>query len=386
MASELIYFHKGLATDARSCLQEKGFLKVTQNILMEIEGKQTLRPLFAPINTIAINSIHSMKYWRSMLLAGNGSNLSVLKSGTVFTPLTTGSGNPWQFKVYKDFILGADGTNLVLVDENMNTYPAQVENPLTAPMGAKGSALAGGPNGVYRLYVSYFITWPNGHTYETGLSPIGTDVDVTDANPANGFHISWSAIPTCPYDELYGTAPTIYRNLYRGPGSTGTLTEIYFVDTILDNATPTYDDIISDTALEISFAVSTILYVPPRIPKYIAWHYGRLYMIDSQFQNRLYYTEPAMGNTAEANEMLMPLAITELNWDDIRVPGFDDVNPQGLLSWGSYLYIPLKNTWLRKQGDDPANWAFRTTYSAEGIGAPYSIDTTSEGIIGVTDP
>jgi hypothetical protein len=82
----------------------------------------------------------------------------------------------------------------------------------------------------------------------------------------------------------------------------------------------------------------------------------------------------------------MPLAITDLNWDDIRVPGLDVVDPQGLVSWGSYLYVALKHTWIRKQGNDPDTWAYRKTYSPHGVGAPFSIDISQLGIVAVTNP
>lgn len=374
MPSELVFFHQGLSTDARSAIQKPGFVKDIKNILLEVDGKQSLRPFFSKVNTTPVGSIHSVKYWRNMLLVGDGANLRA-----DFTLLGSAfSGDPWGFKVFKGFITASDGRNFILVDENSNTYSARVANPTTASSGVAGAA--GNPDGVYRLYVSYFITWPNGHTYETGLSPASGDVTVSlDA-------ISWSSIPICPYAAIYGSAPTIYRNLYRGPGTGGTLTQIYLVDTILDNTTTTYTDDLSDTSLQLGFVQTNSLYIPSLVPKFFDWHYGRLFMIDPDHVWRLYYTEVAAGNTAESNESLMPLAMTELNWDDLRVGGFDEVDPQAILSWGSYLYIALKQTWIRKQGDDPENWAYRKTYADRGIIAPFSTDVSSVGVFGVSSP
>ena len=379
MPPEMVFFHSGLSTDTRSSLQKPGFLKSVENILMEIEGVQTLRPFFFPVNTTAIDPVHSLKYWRGMVLEGDGNNLRVIKTESDFIKLYSGFNNsPWQFKVYKDFITATNGKNFILVDENMNVYPARIDNPQTAPYGEpKGLQSL---TGVYRLYVSYYVVWPNGHTYETGLSPASGDVTVDQR------HIMWSNIPICPYAPYYGQAPTIYRNLYRGPGTGGNLTEIYYVTTISDNTTTTYDDDVSDATLQTGYIENNLLYVPPIVPKLMEWHYGRLFMIDPTFTNRLYYTEVALGNTAEANEELMPLAMEDLNWDDLRVAGFDEVDPQGIVSWGSYIYIALRQTWIRKQGDDPNTWAFRKTYSSHGIAAPWTIDTSSMGIFGLINP
>jgi len=72
----------------------------------------------------------------------------------------------------------------------------------------------------------------------------------------------------------------------------------------------------------------------------------------------------------------------------MRVSGLKEVDPQGIITWGTNLFIPLKQTWLRREGNDPDTWAYRKTYSKNGIGAPYTVDVSTYpgGIIGLTNP
>ena len=205
---EPIFFHQGLNYDTISALQKPGFLKKADNILLEREGIQNLRPFFGNVNSTPVNAIHNLKAWRNKVFITDGTHLRGNSGTGDFTDLCSAFANwIWQFKVYKDFIVGANGTDFILIDDDMNVYPAQVEGPTTVPTGAAGAG--GNPNGNYKLYVSYFITWPNGHTYETGLSAIDADISVTNQK------IEWTNIPICPYAALHGTAPTILRTYFR---------------------------------------------------------------------------------------------------------------------------------------------------------------------------
>ncbi len=381
-AKEIIYWHKGLSWDTVSSLQQPGFLKSCQNISLEVEGKGTLRQRFANINSTATGAQHSIRKFRDILVVGDGVNLRANDDSGNFTTLYSSlSGDIISFRPYKDFLCGVNGTDFFLVDPDKNLYPARIANPATAPTLADAGSGAG-PSGNYMGYVTYFITWPNGHTYETGLSPASANVNLTDNS------IAWTAIPVCPYAAYYGTAPTIYRKLYRGPGTGGTLGDIYFVATIANNTATTYTDSISDAVLATADASYVDDYDQPPIPNYIEFHYGRAFMIDASNPHRMYWTEAASGVTAAENEVLFPLATLGESWDDLRVSGFDYVDPQGLVSWGVNLYIPLKNTWIRKQGNDPDTWSYKKTYAKHGIGAPHTLDFSSSpaGIIGVSNP
>lgn len=383
MALEPILFHKGLNGEARSCLTPPGHLRRAQNISFEVDGTQALRPRFESVNVTALDAIHSTKNFKSALFTGSAGLLSGNHGLGDFTSLFYSSASltkPWFWSTYKDFLMGVDQTDFILCDTDLNVYNARIDNPTTSPSGSAGAA--GNPNGHYFLYVSYLITFPNGHMYETGLSPVSADVSVINQI------VSWTNIPICPYIVLHGVVPSIHRRLYRGPGTGGTIADIYYVATITDNSTTTYSDDLSDVALQASDVCYVDLYAPPPISKYVAAHYGRLYMIPYVNSHRLWYTEAAASLEQLENEALMPLAVQDTNWDDLRTAGFDELDPQGLVPWGVNLYIPLKDTWIRKQGNTPSTWSFKKTYASSGIGAPNTIAISSNpiGIVGLTNP
>jgi len=383
MPAELIFWHKGLAYDTRSALQQPGFLKTADNISFKTEGKQGLRTKFSSINSNAVNAIHSIKRFEDTLLIGDSTYLrhrSALTDGD-FTSLGSSFANSiWQFHQYKDFLVGVNGGAGVMFDTSGNLYPTTIDNPTDTPAGAAGAA--GNPDGTYALYVTFLITFPNGAKYETGFSPTS---EVTVATKK----ISWTNIPVSTYEALSGTAPTIHRKLYRGPGAGGSLADIYYVHTIEDNTTTTYTDNDSDSTIGANDASWVDDYEPgPTNMKFHQFHYGRWYVVDADHLNRVYYSEAVSGETGTENEALMPLAFEDGNWDDIRTAGVEKLSIMSMISWGTYLYFPLKHTWLRKDGNDPDNWNYKKTWSENGIAAPHTICKCGKpaGLLGVSNP
>ena len=53
---EQIFFHKGLAGDTRSSLQQPGFAQTFTNISTAVEGDQSLRQSFALLNSSYLNA------------------------------------------------------------------------------------------------------------------------------------------------------------------------------------------------------------------------------------------------------------------------------------------------------------------------------------------
>lgn len=196
----------------------------------------------------------------------------------------------------------------------------------------------------------------------------------------------WTAAFTAPTTP--GVAASIKRKLYRGPGTTGTLGNIYYLDTVDDNTTTTYTDNTSDAALGANDASIVDDYCPAPDSRYVDYLYGRCFWLDDDHPWRLYYAEAAGGSTAEENEAIIPMATEDENWDDLRVAGFEDCDPQGLVSWGMNLYIPLRHTWIKKQGNDPDTWSYKKTWCRYGVGAPYAtaISMSPAGVIFVTTP
>ena len=70
MPLENILFHKGLSWDGRSALQQPGYLKVAKNIIFEVDGSQALRPQFTALNSTALAAIHSIKRFKTLVIAG----------------------------------------------------------------------------------------------------------------------------------------------------------------------------------------------------------------------------------------------------------------------------------------------------------------------------
>ncbi len=197
---------------------------------------------------------------------------------------------------------------------------------------------------------------------------------------------AWTATftpPTKPH-----VAAAIKRKLYRGPGTTGTLGDIYYLDTVDDNTTTTYTDNSSDATIGANDASMVDDYCPAPDSHYVDYLYGRCFWLDDDHPWRLYYSEAAGGSTAEENEAILPIATEDENWDDLRVAGFEDCEPQGLVSWGTNLYIPLRHTWIKKQGNDPDTWSYKKTWSRYGVAAPHAtaICPAPAGVIFLATP
>lgn len=364
MPTEIILFNKGLSYDSRSALKTPGFLQTATNIQAEVDGAETLRHLFTAMNTTKVNSVHSICRFRDIIVIGDSTYLRFASATTDedFTDIGSGFANaPWKFREYKDFLFCTNGTDQVLVDASGNAYPAQLDIPGSSPSGAAGAG--GNPNGHYYLYVSFLVTYPNGHKIETGLCAGSADVNVSSQK------ISWTNIPTMTYAAYQGTAPTIHRKLYRGPGTGGTLTDIYYVATISDNTTTTYTDDSADSTLIANDASVVDDYEALPDSHFIEFHYGRAYAIKHASPNRLVYAEQATDSDPDVSEAIFPVQTTDANWDDLRVSAFERTDPMDLIAWGPYLYVPFRQTWIRKFGEDPDTWSWKKTWAKHGVGA-----------------
>jgi len=382
MPQEQIFWHEGLNYEVRSALQKPGFLATVENIVFEVDGKQLLRPSFNKVNSTSVGAVLSGVVFRGNLLIAYGGTLAWNAGSGDFNTLYSSftNGAHWTFREYKEFIHGVNGHESIFFDVSGNLYPAQIDNPATAPTGAD-SGSGGYPSGVYKLYVSYFITWPNGMTYETGLSPGSADVIVASKK------IAWSNIPVCPYAAYSGTAPTITRRLYRGPGTLGALAGIYFLDTIADNSTTTYTDNWTDAEAAAGGISDVADFGPLPNSRFLEYHYGRAFVVDVDKPWRLQYSEAATGADALENEIIMPTASGENDFDDVRVSGFQGlVDPQGIIAWGQNLYLALNQTWIRKEGNDATTWNYKKNYVSWGISAPYTMSLGSKpiGIYGLS--
>jgi len=276
---------------------------------------------------------------------------------------TTGSYRPVLVVSFDETVVYSYAeTNNLMLDASGNAYFPIISAPGSSPSGAAGAG--GNPNGTYKLYVSYLITYPNGMKYETGLCNGSSDVTVTSQK------ISWSNIPKAVVAAIAATGstpPTIHRKLYRGPGSGGTLADIYYVATITDNTTETYTDDLSDSSLIANGVCDVKNFRPMGYGHIFAFHYGRYYEADYQYPWRLNYSEAAYGHTGADNETIIPIATKATNWNDIRPVAMGSLESiTALVSWGTTLYIGYSRGWIKKAGEDPTTWSMKKTSATIG--------------------
>jgi hypothetical protein len=77
----------------------------------------------------------------------------------------------------------------------------------------------------------------------------------------------------------------------------------------------------------------------------------------------------------------MPIAFLQDNWDDLRVSGFEKTDVMGLQTWGTNFYIAFKQTWLKRQGNNPDTWSYKKSWAKHGVAASDTISVWSRGIL-----
>lgn len=391
MQLEQLYCHKGIGCEASEELLSPGYLpfytdddsanKTSSNWFCEQDGILRLRSPYYRADVSAMASwIYGIWSFSTCVWAFSGGHLyyRLLASGTFSDKLTMTYGEYLTSGYYKKFLFlksPSTARNHVMVDDSGNVYYPVVQAPAPVPSGS-GSG-SGSLSGVYRLYVSYLITYPNGMKYETGLSAASSDVTLS-----SHASLSWSNIPTATLKTVdswstsdlaaaSAAVPTVHRKLYRGPGTGGTLADIYYVGTIADNTTTTYSDTLTDAAL-IANGICDVKDFTPMGTGYIfAFHYGRYYEADQTYPWRLNYSEAAYGDTASENETLLPIAMKSTNWNDLRPVSMGTLDSiTAIVSWGTTLYIGYPRGWIKKSGEDPSTWSMKKTSATVGPQGP----------------
>jgi len=386
MQIEQLYLHKGIGCEASEELLAPGFLpyytddgtanKTSQNWFCEQDGILELRPAYYLAQAAALTTwVYGIWSFSTCIWAFSGGHLyyRLLASGTFSDKETM---TYWEYLTagyYKKFLFlkcpSTSARNHLMVDNAGNVYYSVIQAP--APVCIGSGSGSGSLSGVYKLYVSYLITYPNGMKYETGLSDASADVTLSSHASLN-----WTYIPTATTSGTWTTAllnsstatvPTVHRKLYRGPGTGGTLSDIYYVATIADNSTTTYTDTATDATL-IANGVCDVKDFTPMGTGYIfAFHYGRYYEADQTYPWRLNYSEPAYGDTETDNESLLPIAMKSTNWNDLRPVAMGTLDSiTALVSWGTTLYIGYARGWIKKAGEDPGTWSMKKTSATVG--------------------
>ena len=272
-----------------------------------------------------------------------------------------------------------------MIDSIGRTYPATAAAPGAATV---GEGAAGSADGAYKFYITYLITWPNGQQYETGLGTGSSSIAVSSKI------IALTSIPVMTYIEVRtSAAPTIHRKIYVGPGTGGTLGDIYYVATISDNSTTTYNyDQTDATTILNNASLVDVLLPPPTLIKYFKYHYSRVFWLSATEPQRLQWSEAPTGNTGDENEDLFPMGRLTDNWDDLRSAGFGEISvtnpPMGIAVLGTSIYIPLRHTWIKKDGNTPSTWVYKKTMAFTGTSSPWTIQNIDRlnGIICLSSP
>ena len=363
MSVEAFAFDRGInLKKTNPLLLEEGEMVSCSGFILDNHGVLKCRPARNKVNTTALDSINSIHRYMNWVLTADGSlhykwdmdgycDLYIPANGDFTTVGTLFNSNKLSFADYNEFIFMVNGQDKKAFTKG-NFYEWGVDNPVSPPAGAVGSA--GSPNGVYTLYYTYLIMFSNGRTYETAPSPAAT---VTVSNQ----QINWSGIGICPYG---GNDLIIHRNLYR---TSTTLGEIYFAKTLNNNTQTSVSDNITDAQLLASTILSTESYsTPPTNAVEIETYLQRIFAIKG---NLLYWSEP-----------YIPFGFKTTNSVVVSTEGDDLIV---VVQWGDQLYLASKTRWFRLQGSDPDTWAIKQTFVDNGIINKHTVKKTKYGILGL---
>jgi len=358
---ELITFDRGMNLKKSPLTLEDGELASCSGFVFDSQGDLTARSPREKVSATAVSAIHTIHRYKNYVLLGDAKSarykwdldgycgLYVPPNGNFTLLGSLGSSNAWRVADVEDFTFFVNGLDSKVFC-HANWYEWAIPNPTQAPIGTVGAS--GNPSDTYTLYYSFYVQFPNGRTYETGLSPAGT-VTVSSQK------IEWSNIGISTYA---GTGVTIHRKLYR---SSDTLIDIYYVATIANNTATTYSDNSSDDTIEANSIETTYGMTPtPEGMVDIEYYLGRVFGIKGSC---VYPSEPYLPFTFDlANEL--------------------QVSPQGIdlvavISWGDQLYLASAEKWYRLQGSTSATWSIRNTFAESGVRNRRSVCATRYGII-----
>lgn len=213
-----------------------------------------------------------------------------------------------------------------------------IVQPSTGPSLAAGAA--GNHNGTYEARVTFYNT-STGHESSAGT----TSATVTVASK----HIAWTNIP------VSSDAQVDARKLYIR--NTATQPVFYYVGTIADNTTTTYDSNLLDSSLTVLGPDTDSNDPPPTGVKYLAWHRSRMFVAD----DTAVYFSPI-----EDPESFNPTDTEPVNPDDSQ-------KITGLISAFGVLVIFKNNSMYALVGDDPTTWSVQLIDPSVGCVAHRSI-------------
>lgn len=360
---ESISFDKGLCDRKSPLILEDGELVTASGVDYDNPGQLTNRPARQVVNSTQYGGVTGIHRYINNVIMNEGSNSRwkwdlngycglYTPASEDFTLLGANSTTKRpRYADYEEFIFMCNGKDRKVFTDG-GWYEWEINAPTSAPATVTGSS--GKPKGTYTCYVTFYVMFPSGRSYETAFSESST---VTCASQ----QIAWSKIPTCPYE---GDNLKIYRKLYRTSTS---LIDTYNVTTIYDNTTTTYTDNESDATLLTGDASEVSTYIPcPEDIVDVTQYLMRLFVIAGSY---LYPSEP-----------YLPFTFSDDTWLQITSDGDDLVC---ISSWGDQLYIGTRKRWYRLQGNSPDTWQVRTSFAEQGIINRHTLVKTRYGLLGL---
>ena len=151
-----------------------------------------------------LGRVHSLYKTGDHLFVGEGTNLVHFHAVTLVKTIvhTAFNGDDISMFAYENFLYATEGVTKIKVYIPTLAYSIWgVDNPLTAPSGAIGTA--GDPSGTYSLFYTYVAKYPDGTEYETDLSPAGILI-------VDHMTIQWTYPATAPDTQI--THLRLYRD------------------------------------------------------------------------------------------------------------------------------------------------------------------------------
>jgi len=229
---------------------------------------------------------------KTLLVAANG---GIYKEGLKGEFSLDRSGytkdNPMDFVTLADLAIAGNGKNKLLKFNGTSVKDLEVTAPTFAPVAAPGAS--GSLTGVFQ----YKNTFVSASGAETNAGPASTAVTASSQS------IDLSNIPIGGSDVV---ARKIYRTLAGG-------TVYYWLATINDNVTTTYNDDLVDSSLSTILAPTTHD-APPDKAKFPTVYKQYLFVVDPAFPTSVFFSHqnlPEIFNTSASTGYIMVIGLND---------------------------------------------------------------------------
>jgi len=339
--------------------------------------------LYGNCRSSAVKGLH--RYYRSddtkyLLVASSTFLDKGDDNGGACLELASGlsSGKRWDFITYKDIAIGLNGVDRPLKYDGhtkitANTDGSRTSGDIASELGAPFAELNTGSNLDASSWYQYKMAFYDGITYR--FSDARSQPILTGSSVRN---IRLTDIPL-------GEATITTRQLYRTEGNSSRAnvladTSYFFLDTISDNTTRTYNDIIVDGTISPDRAptrstVEAGVDVTPPKGKHVVIHNEKVFIANESvltFGKSTIYWSVALNPD---------YFITGVDFELIRPDAGDEITCiKNLLG---ILVICKNNTILRffTDSSDSTKWELSDPFTHIGTNSPYSVTMSPLGLM-----